>query len=120
MGAAGGPGKTIEYLKILGLHNPADMLTKHLAEEPRSRGAEAVSIRYLPGRPKIAPELCSDELNALEAPSPTQQPPRVKPQSLSGKGTGSTKESVVKPLFNSKVSWADLDEHGQEAKDDHF
>ena len=87
--------KTIEYVKILGLHNPADMLTKHLSEAPRSKHAETAGIKYLPGRPKVAPELCSDEISALDALAAREPPPWKKPRMPPGKGVGSIAQTRV-------------------------
>ena len=54
--------KTIQFDKIAGERNPADMATKYLSAEPRWRHAETCGIRYLEERPKAAPLLCPDEL----------------------------------------------------------
>ena len=91
--------KLISYLKVVGDANPADALTKHLAEEPRNRHAARCGLEFLEGRPKIAPEVCAGDLQSLErtrksATSTTcaRTPP--------GKGMGGPIE---------KASWADVD-----------
>ena len=49
--------KTIQYLKVPGEDNPADTLTKHLAEEPRGRHSRFCGLQALPGRAAIAPKV---------------------------------------------------------------
>ena len=56
--------KTIEYEKIAGELNPADMATKHLGAEPRWRHAGKCGVEYLQGRPAAAPRICPDELES--------------------------------------------------------
>ena len=52
--------KIIQYLKVLGTNNPADLFTKHLPEEPRSRHCKKLNLIYLDGRALLAPKLCQD------------------------------------------------------------
>ena len=52
--------KRIAYLKVKGTVNPADLLTKHLAEALRLQHATAVGIQFIGGRALKAPELCAD------------------------------------------------------------
>ena len=49
--------KMIQYLKVPGEDNPADTLTKHLAEEPRRRHAQFCGLQPLSGRAAIAPKV---------------------------------------------------------------
>ena len=58
--------KLISYMKIVGDANPADILNKHLAEEPRSRHAARCSLEFLKGRPLIAPAVCEEELQSID------------------------------------------------------
>ena len=57
--------KIIQFLKVHGVHNPADMLTKHLAEEPRVRHSAAVKLQFLSGRPAISSALCPDSFSSV-------------------------------------------------------
>ena len=90
--------KLIEFLKILGTDNPADMLTKHLPEEPRSRHAARVGVQFLQGRPAIAPHVCADEANTVEKEKHIPASAAPATREPSGKGIGS-------PL--PCASWAD-------------
>ena len=49
--------KSIEYLKVNGTLNPADALTKHLAEPLRVSHFERLNLQFLDGRANAAPEL---------------------------------------------------------------
>ena len=105
--------KVIAYLKVVGTANPADILTKHLPEEPRGRHASRCALEFLEGRPGIAPEVCAGDLQSLERtrkPSTTPTRARIPP----GKGMG----GPPKP----RGSWADateeeLPEHREEDPD---
>ena len=50
--------KRIEYLKVHGLVNPADALTKHLPEAMRNGHFQRINMQFLDGRAEAAPELC--------------------------------------------------------------
>ena len=50
--------KRIEYLKVNGTLNPADTLTKHLAEPLRASHFARLNMEFLDGRAGAAPELC--------------------------------------------------------------
>ena len=50
--------KRIEYLKVLGTANPADALTKQLAEALRATHFAKLHMEFLDGRSAAAPELC--------------------------------------------------------------
>ena len=50
--------KRLEYLKVHGKLNPADALTKHLAEALRDGHFKRIGLEFLDGRPEAAPELC--------------------------------------------------------------
>ena len=50
--------KRIEYLKVNGTLNPADALTKHLAEPIRMSHFARLEMEFLDGRATAAPELC--------------------------------------------------------------
>ena len=50
--------KVIHYDKILGTLNPADMMTKHLAEPIRKIHVARLFNEWLEGRPKQAIKLC--------------------------------------------------------------
>ena len=94
--------KMIEYLKVLGDVNPADILTKHLAAEPRERHAATCGLEFLDGRPAIAPEVCADEIASIEiAAAKTMKQVMRQP---SGKGIGGTGEKEHR-----KLNWADID-----------
>ena len=58
--------KLIEYIKVPGEDNPADILTKHLAAEPRERHAARCGLIYLEGRAAIAPRVCADDIGSFE------------------------------------------------------
>ena len=49
--------KLIQYHKVPGEDNPADILTKHLADEPRKRHALFCGMVPLSGRARIAPNV---------------------------------------------------------------
>ena len=49
--------KRIQYLKVLGTLNPADIFTKHLAEQPRTTHCQKMGLQFLEGRPLAAPKL---------------------------------------------------------------
>ena len=49
--------KIIQYLKVPGEHNPADVLTKHLAEDPRKKHISFIGLQLLAGRPAAAPKV---------------------------------------------------------------
>ena len=101
--------KWIEYLKVPGEHNPADMLTKHLAEEPRLRHATRCHLEYLPGRPAVAPQLCANEISSVEVSARPWKPvwSGFPGRSPIGKGAGGQRP---------RPRWADLDEHEQEER----
>ena len=42
----------------MGTLNPADMLTKHLAEPLRLTHVKRINNEYMEGRAEIAPEVC--------------------------------------------------------------
>ena len=92
--------KLIEYLKVLGDVNPADMLTKHLAEEPRSRHSATCNLSWPAGRPAIAPQVCADELGSVEV-APTLQGGAEPVRQRSGKGAGGATST------RTTVGWAD-------------
>ena len=50
--------KRIEYLKVHGAVNPADALTKQLAEAIRNTHFAKLNMQFLEGRAAAAPELC--------------------------------------------------------------
>ena len=50
--------KRIAYLKVAGTVNPADLLTKHLAEPLREVHCACVNMKLILGRAGKAPELC--------------------------------------------------------------
>ena len=50
--------KRIEYIKVNGTLNPADALTKHLAEPVRAGHFQRLKMEFLSGRAGAAPELC--------------------------------------------------------------
>ena len=58
--------KLISFQKVVGEHNPADALTKHLAEEPRRRHTAFCGLEWLPGRAEIAPKVSEDVLAPTE------------------------------------------------------
>ena len=50
--------KRIEYCKVNGTLNPADALTKHLAEALRESHFARIMMQFKDGRADAAPELC--------------------------------------------------------------
>ena len=45
-------------MKVLGMVNPADALTKHLTEVLREQHMKKINITFDSGRAEAAPELC--------------------------------------------------------------
>ena len=66
--------KKIQYLKVLGLNNPADIFTKHLPEEPRTRHSKTIGLEFLTGRAGMAPELCGKGAEKDPEPAAPQKP----------------------------------------------
>ena len=86
----------------MGDNNPADILTKHLAAEPRERHAARCSLIFLDGRAEIAPQVCADELGLVEISRAEAVNLRNVARRPSGKGIGSS--------MAPRVSWADMSE----------
>ena len=49
--------RRIQYLKVLGTLNPADIFTKHLALADRTVHCKKMGLVFLSGRPAAAPKL---------------------------------------------------------------
>jgi hypothetical protein len=93
--------KLIEYEKVLGDLNPADILTKHLAAEPSARHAARCCVEFISGRPGVAPQVCADELGSIERAEIARTAKPFEGRKPSGKGIGERNE-------DKKVSWADV------------
>ena len=91
--------KLIEYIKVPGEDNPADILTKHLAAEPRERHAARCGLIYLEGRAAIAPRVCADDIGSFEISRVDTAANQVALRRPAGKGIGERQEK--------RFSWAD-------------
>ena len=89
----------IEYIKVPGEDNPADILTKHLAAEPRERHAARCGLIYLEGRAAIAPRVCADDIGSFEISRVDTVANQVALRRPAGKGIGERQEK--------RFSWAD-------------
>ena len=49
--------KRLEYAKVLGSHNPADLMTKHLNQEVARRHCQCLNLTFRAGRAEVAPQL---------------------------------------------------------------
>ena len=58
--------KKISYDKVLGTLNPADMMTKHLAEPLRKTHVARIFNEWIEGRAGQAPKLCEGAAQSLE------------------------------------------------------
>ena len=97
--------KLIEYEKVPGELNPADILTKHLAGEPSARHVTRCRLGFLAGRPEIAPQVCADELGSIETIRVEVTKNEFERRKPSGKGIG---ERLNRDNIDEhKVSWAD-------------
>ena len=50
----------ISLYKVLGLENPADMCTKHLARPALNKCLAELGVRFEAGRPTSAPEVAAE------------------------------------------------------------
>ena len=96
--------KLIEYEKVPGELNPADILTKHLAAEPSARHASRCKLEFLAGRPEIAPRVCADELGSIDRIKVEVTKDELEYRRPSGKGIG---EREIRADKSNMVNWAD-------------